>query len=298
MKIFLAGAVHEVGKRVAYLLARNQHEVTAAVGSREEARILAGYGVKPLVINLLKVNDVAAALYGQDVVCNIATAAWNPKRWTKDITFRRAVSMSLAYGALKNKVHRFIQESSTLIYADAGSRGVTEDGTWKPGADTSAALSVERNALELEKNGTVSVVLRFASAYSADSETTRALLRYARFGYYMQPGSPDGFVSTIHSDDAATAVVEALNAPPGVYNVAEDLSLIRRESAQALATALGRSRLGIPSELVRGFAAPSTAVPVESLKVLNDKFKSVTTWKPKYPSPREGWKAVVAQASK
>ncbi len=298
MRIFLAGANHEVGKRVAYLLARNQHEVTCAVPNREDAKALSRLGVKPMVINLLKVTDVQAAMYGQEVVLNLATAAWNPRRWQKDETFRRALSLSLAHGALKNKVQRFVQESSTMIYADAGEKEVSEDGTWKPGPSTSAALGVERNALELEKIGVVPVVLRFASAYSADNETTRALLRYARFGYYMQPGSPDGFVSTIHADDAATAVVEALNAPPGVYNVAEDLTMMRRESAQALAEAMGRSRLGFPSALVREIAGSSTAVPNDSLRVKNLKFKNVTRWSPKYPSQREGWKAVIQQANK
>jgi nucleoside-diphosphate-sugar epimerase len=298
MKIFLAGGIHEVGKRVAYLLARDQHEVTAAVENKDEARIMAGFGVKPLILHLLNVNDVQAALYGQEAVCNLATAAWNPKLWEKNDTLRRAISLSLAHGALKNRVQRFVQESSTMIYADAGDQGVTEEGRWKPGTMTASTLGIERNALELERLGTTSVVLRFASAYSADSALTRALLRFARFGYYMQPGSPDGFVSTIHADDAATAVVEALKAPAGVYNVAEDMALIRRESAQALASALGRSKLGFPSKLVRGIAGSTSDSMGDSVKVVNHKFKNATNWKPKYPSPREGWIAVVAQASK
>jgi nucleoside-diphosphate-sugar epimerase len=114
----------------------------------------------------------------------------------------------------------------------------------------------------------------------------------------MQSGSPDGYVSTIHSDDAATAVVAALNAPTGIYNVVEDQVLLRKESAQALAEALGRTSLGIPSGFVRDWVCPKVEDAGSSLKVINDKFKATTGWKPKYPSPREGWKAVVAQASK
>jgi len=298
MKIFLAGAVHEVGKRVAYLLAQGKHQVTAAVENRAEARMVARFGAKPLVLNPLNVNDVQAALFGQDVVCNLATAAWNPEYWKKNEMLRRALSMSLAHGALKNRVPRFIQESSTLVYADGGEQGITEESRWRPGPLTSSAVWVERNALELEKIGTTAVVLRFGSAYSADSSLTRFLLRFARFGYYMQPGSPDGYVSTIHADDAATAVVAALSAPTGIYNVVEDKALLRRESAQALAEAMGRSNLGIPSGFVRDWVCPRVEDAGSSLKVLNDKFKTTTGWKPKYPSPREGWKAVVQQANK
>jgi nucleoside-diphosphate-sugar epimerase len=157
---------------------------------------------------------------------------------------------------------------------------------------------VERNAMELEKAGITPVVLRFASVYCSDCPDTQKLLRYAKFGYYMQAGPPDGFVPMVHADDAAKAVVEALKVPAGIWNVAEDVSLTRRESAQALATALGRSALGIPSAWIRNWAGPDVDITGESLKVSNLKFKTATTWKPNYISPKEGWKSVVIHADR
>ena len=45
------------------------------------------------------------------------------------------------------------------------------------------------------------------------------------------------------TDDAASAVVAALDAPSGVYNVADDRPLRRSELASALAEALGTDPL-------------------------------------------------------
>ncbi len=293
MNIFLAGGAHAVGKRVAYLLAKDKHEVTAAVESRAEAKILAGLGAKPLIIRLLNVADTQAALYGQEAVINLATAAWNPFLWRKNDVLRRALSLSLAHGALKNKTRRFIQESAVFLYDDQSEPGITEEGRWRPGMLTSSALTVERNALELEKAGAIPVVLRFAVVYSADSPDTRALLRFARFGFYLQAGPMEGLVSMIHADDAASAVVAALAAPAGVYNVAEDRPCTRGELAQALASALDRSRLRIPSEGIRALAGPEVRATGANLNILNYKFKAAVGWKPRHLSPREGWKAVV-----
>ena len=106
---------------------------------------------------------------------------------------------------------------------------------------------------------------------------------------------PARTLSSIHVDDAATAVVAALDAPAGVYNVVDDEPLTRREMADAFAAAFGLGHLFIPPPQVFKVLGGSDADYIlRSQRVANGKFRAATGWVPVYPSAREGWAAVAA----
>ena len=107
------------------------------------------------------------------------------------------------------------------------------------------------------------------------------------------PGSPAAFFSSIHHDDAASAVVAALRARAGAYNVSDDEPLRRREYVDALAAAIGAPppRL-LPAWLTR-FGGSITELLSRSLRISNRKLREETGWAPTLPSVREGWPAVV-----
>ncbi len=297
MRIFVTGGTHLVGKRVLRLLSHEKHQVTAAVRSKTEAGLVSRFGAKPVLLNLLKVNDVQAALYGQEVIINLISDAGEPKTWKKYEVIRKALSISLAHGALRNKVGRFIQESSIYIYADRGAETVTEDGRLRYGPMTTSALMAERNALELEKVGITPVVLRFASYYAADHDHTRRVIAFAKLGFFLQNGPMDGHVSMIHADDAAIAVVHALRAPAGVYNICDDFASTRRQSMEALARTLGRKSLMMAPSILASLLCPPLETVGKSCKVSGLKFKMAMNWRPYYPSLAESWRAVVAKVS-
>jgi len=120
------------------------------------------------------------------------------------------------------------------------------------------------------------------------------MLPYIRRGWAPLPGSPDAFWSSITHDDAATAVVAALDVPAGVYNVADDEPLRRREYFDALAHALGVRPPKLPPAWVTPLMGSIGETIARSLRISNQKLRRATTWTPKYPSAREGWAAVVA----
>ncbi len=95
------------------------------------------------------------------------------------------------------------------------------------------------------------------------------------------------------TDDAASAVVAALGAPSGVYNVADDRPLRRSEVASALAEALGTNPLRLPP----GSAdlPQDLSMMLRSQRVTSQLFKTLTGWQPRFPSAREGWRFVVAE---
>ena len=137
------------------------------------------------------------------------------------------------------------------------------------------------------------VVLRFGTFYAADTGHTQMQIKTARRGLYPFPGPVEGYVSLIQMDDAARAVVAALDVAGGTYNVVDDEPVTRATIARIVADALGKKKLhSVPRALMRG----PLALLARSERVSNAKFKAAAGWKPKYPTAREGWPATIADA--
>jgi nucleoside-diphosphate-sugar epimerase len=139
------------------------------------------------------------------------------------------------------------------------------------------------------------VVLRFGLFYAADAPSTRAAVALARRRLFPVLGAGDHFVSSIHVDDAAAATVAALAVPAGVYNVVDDEPLPQREYVRALTDAFGfRPARRLPLWAARLLLGAGIDALTRSQCVKNTMFKAVTTWTPRYPSVRQGWRAVAA----
>jgi 2-alkyl-3-oxoalkanoate reductase len=139
------------------------------------------------------------------------------------------------------------------------------------------------------------VVLRFGAFYGPDAMQVKSFIDTLRMGWAALPGSPDAFISSISHDDAATAVVAALKAPAGAYNVVDDQPLSHRDYFGSLAENLGLK----PPRFLPGWATPllGTAGPTmaRSLRISNRKLKTKTGWAPELPSVREGWPVILRQ---
>jgi nucleoside-diphosphate-sugar epimerase len=100
-------------------------------------------------------------------------------------------------------------------------------------------------------------------------------------------------MSSIHTDDVATSVVAALDAPSGVYNAVDDEPLTRRQYLDAFSGAFGLKRVRrAPSWAVRLAAGPAATAVLSSWRVSNRKLRDATGWRPRYPSAREGWRQI------
>jgi nucleoside-diphosphate-sugar epimerase len=102
-------------------------------------------------------------------------------------------------------------------------------------------------------------------------------------------------MSSVAHDDAATAVVAALNIRAGVYNVVDDEPLRRREYFAALAKALGVPPPKLPPLWLGRLTGSVGETIARSLRISNRKLREESGWAPRYPSVREGYRAVVAQ---
>ena len=100
-------------------------------------------------------------------------------------------------------------------------------------------------------------------------------------------------MSSVSHDDAADAVVAALDLPRGVYNVGDDEPVTRRDFVNSLAAAVGApSPKFAPAWTARLLGSKGETLG-RSQRISNRKLREASSWCPRYPSVREGWTAVV-----
>ena len=193
-----------------------------------------------------------------------------------------------AYGdALAGKALFYL--SSTGVYGDRA-------GAWVDEATPTIAQSGEgrRNAraeADLAWLNMGARVFRLPGIYGPG----RSALDRVREGKARRIDLPDQVFSRVHVDDIASGVVAALmqNAPPGAYNLGDDLPCSGNEVTEHACRLLGVKPPSLEtleeanlSDMARGFY-------MENRRVANGKARRVLGWSPKYPTYVEGLAALL-----
>lgn len=304
MRIFLTGATGVVGRRAIPQFAAGGHHVTAIVRSAEKAAAMKRAGAaRTVVLNLFDDKAVRRAMAGHDAVVNLATHVPHqvsrmalPGAWRENDRIRRVASRGLVDAALEVGVQRFIQESFALAYADSGANWIDESAPLVPERYNKTVLDAERAAQLMTGRGRTGIALRFAAFYGPDSVLLRTMIGLVRRGFGPIVGSPDAYIPSISHHDAATAVVTALDLPPGVYNVVDDEPVQHRQFVDTLADALGVRHPRLPPPWLAKVGGPVARTLARSLRITNRKLRAAG-WEPKYPSVREGWAHAVVGAT-
>jgi nucleoside-diphosphate-sugar epimerase len=155
-------------------------------------------------------------------------------------------------------------------------------------------VAAEAETKRFTDSGGTGVVLRFGQFYAPEAAHTVAMAKMVRRRVTPALGAPDGYVTTIHADDAAGAVVAALHAPAGVYNVTDDDPVTRKEFGRTVAAAFGKKPPHAIPQVVGKAGGSKSQYLMRSHRVSNRRFKEATGWVPAYPSVREGWPVVAA----
>lgn len=173
--------------------------------------------------------------------------------------------------------------SSTGVYGDAGGAWVDES-TPIGGGRRSARAACDRQWLDLGAR-----VFRLPGIYGPG----RSALDRVREGKAKRIDVPGQVFSRVHVEDIVSGVIAGLEAPPGAYNLADDLpcpqNAVIEEACRLLRVpppplqALDEADL---SPMARGFYA-------ENRRVANRKAKRVLGWEPRYPTYREGLRAIL-----
>lgn len=301
MRIFLAGGLGVVGRRTVPLLVAKGHEVRVAVSDASQVTSLAAAGAEPCVVDLFDESDVSPAVASTDVVIDLTSRlprpshAWRPAAWLESDRVNRIIARTLVDAALASDVGRLIQESTILVYADGGDSWISEDAAVESTRVTQSFFDAEAQVDRMTAAGRVGVILRLGFAYSADCPATRSAIRSARRGFGATIGTNDGYVSMINADDAAAAVVAALDVPSGTYNVTEDQPVTKLAQMDALASALGARRLNSTGPAVAALGGSKTRAMSRSLRVSNRRLRAASDWAPRWGTPEDGWVAVVEE---
>lgn len=300
MRIFLTGATGVIGRRVLPLLAGLDHTVTAVVHRPQSRREIEHAGAAPVQVDLFARDALQRVVAGHDAVIDLAThlprglRIFLPGAWAENDRIRRIASANLVDAAIAGGATRFIQESFAPVYPDRGAAWIDERTPIEPVRYNRSVADAERSAQRFSGGGRTGVVLRFAMFYGPDSWFTRDLIRYVRRGFAPVPGAADGYISSVSHDDAASAVVGALLARAGIYNVADDEPVRRREFVDSLAQTLGVGAPKLPPSFVKYLFGSLGQMLARSLRISNRKLREECAWTPTCPSVREGWRAVVA----
>src|SRR5215813_8430960 len=192
--------------------------------------------------DLFNRDALARACSGHDTAINLAThmpsAPWKMVfrgAWRPNDHIRREGVANLVDAALHAGIGRVVQESFALTYPDRGDAWIDEETPLEPSDYNGTVLDAEASVARFTAAGRAGVVLRFAAFYGADAMQVRTYVAAVRRGWAPLPGAPDAYISSVSHDDAAAAVVAALRAPAGAYNVVDDQPLRRRDCFAALA---------------------------------------------------------------
>ena len=294
MKLFVAGGTGVLGRRAVPRLVEAGHEVTALSRSAEKDELLRSLGATPVRVDLFDAPAVKDAAAGHEAVLNLATAippttkAAKAGAWDTNDRIRREGSRNLVDAALATGAGRYVQESITFNYADAGDAWIDEESPVEWGTFGAACEEAEAQARRFTDGGGVGVVLRFGAFYGPEGHHMDDMAKLLR--KRVAPDlSPDGYRSSIHLDDAATAVVAALAVPAGTYNVVDDEPVDRRAWAEAFAASLGVKPPRFVGKVAKPFAGKRAEMLLRSQRVSNRRFKEASGWAPAHPSVREGF---------
>ncbi|HWE68752.1 MAG TPA: NAD(P)-dependent oxidoreductase [Acidimicrobiales bacterium] len=301
MRVLVVGGTGVAGSAAVPALVAAGHDVTVTVRGPAKADQVRAWGATTLAVDVFDPVAVRGGVDGQEAVCNLSThipslsRAGLPGAWRENDRLRRQVSANLVGAALETDCRRFVQESIGFVYPDRGDRWIGEDTEPAPTSVTQSALDAEAKVARFGQAGRIGVVLRFAQFYGPGSvHSAQTVQLAARFGIGPFPGDPDGFSSWIHRDDLGPAVVSALEAPAGIYNLGDDEPIRRGELHALFAEELGRRRLREVGKWVSRLGGRKVEAITRSQRLSNAAFKAATGWAPRVGSAREGWPSVIA----
>lgn len=177
--------------------------------------------------------------------------------------------------------------SSTGVYGDT--RGAWVDETASTGTGRRLARA-ECDAAWLARGARV---FRLPGIYGPG----RNAIERARAGTAHRIDLPDQVFSRIHVDDLAAGVVAALDAPPGAYNLADNLPASQNAIIEEACRLLGIDPPPLETLDETGLSPQARGFYAENRRVANGKARRVLGWEPRFADFRTGLRDCLRRSS-
>jgi nucleoside-diphosphate-sugar epimerase len=293
VKVFLTGASGVMGRASIDALHRAGHEVVGLTRTQAAADQVAAAGARPILGDIYDRSALAEGMRGCDAVANLATkvpvgkAALRPGSLKAIDRIRLYGSKIVAEAARRADIGRLVQQSLSFIYADQGDDWIDEYSSVDVTRATEPVVVAEDNVRAFDAAGGTSVSLRFG-LITGDDPNTAWLFRRASAGRSIGLGDEQSWMHVVHPDDVGTAVVHALGAPGGVYNVGAE-PVQRRDYVDTIAVAAGRTAGHFLPPWVLRVGAEKLEILVRSQRVSSQRFSDRTGWHPIHTKLTPEW---------
>ncbi|GIW88660.1 MAG: hypothetical protein KatS3mg108_2984 [Isosphaeraceae bacterium] len=267
-----------LGLRVARLVLEGGRGVVGTTRSDQRAAALASQGIEPLRLDLLEPRTIdGLPAVDAAVLCVGYDRRSGVRRQDVGVVGLERVARRLAQSGIR----RLVYTGSVSVYGTAEGGWVDEATPPEPG-DEAGRIQVEAEAV-LRAVVPDGVHLRLGGLYGPGRIIHREAVGLG------QPlrGQPERWLNLIHVEDAARAVVAALDAEraPPIVNVCDDRPVRRRECVEATARSLG---LPPPAWI------PETSGTEPNRRVRNRLLRKALVRELLYPTIEEGIPAAIA----
>jgi nucleoside-diphosphate-sugar epimerase len=306
--VFVTGPTGVLGRATIPQLIASGHTVRALSRSDANDVAIRALGAEPVRGDLFDPASIRAAMTGADVVLHLATRIppssqmRRPEAWAENDRIRALGTKLLVDAAIETGVGTFVYPSFAFVYPDSGQDWI--DASTSPPDPVPAVRStiaaeaeVARFAASAADGSRRGIALRFGALYGPDVPSMVEQLDLAAKGISMFGANRNAYSPMLWIDDAASALVAALDgAPSGLYDVVDDEPITQAEFKSALAAAVGRRRLfAMPPWLIRALAGPTGAALNRSMRISNRRFRNAADWTPSVSNGRVGLARIAAE---
>ena len=311
MRVLVAGATGVIGRQLVPLLIAVGHTVIALAHSERRAATIRGAGVEFVVADALDRPALSRAVRraAPDAIVHMLTAIpaeLNPRRLARDFAptnrLRTEGTRNLLEAARELGAARVITEGIAYAYDPAGAGLADEDAPFwqRPPAQFVPVLAALRE-LEERTAAAGGLVLRFGHLYGPGSiyAADGSFVRQVRAGKVPLVGGGTATFSFTHAQDAATAIVAALDKQhAGALNVVDDDPAPMGVWLPVLAGLLGAPRpKAVPALLARlAVGGWGVAYMTRLRGADNARARAALDWRPRHASWRTGFAGELGQA--
>lgn len=302
MKTLIVGATGVLGRTLVPLLAASGHEVLAASRSARPGPVDGLPGTTTVRLDVLDADAVHRVVdqHRPDAIVHVATAIPDPidpkkvgEQFARTNRLRTEGTANLVVAAEAAGVSRIVAEGLAYAYQQGDAIRTEDAPLWVDPPKVFAPVMDALRELEIRTRDAGGTVLRFGHLYGPGTVYAPggSMTETVRARKLPIVGRGASYFSFVHVEDAATAILAALDRPvTGTFNVVDDEPIRMAEWLPWFADLLGARRpQRFPAAIARMAIGPFGVTFMNGLAgASNVRAKDALRWQPHFRTFRDG----------